>query len=77
MPDISMCPSPDCPVRGDCYRNEASGTEPSDFRQSWIGWTWRQPGGWGAPVECDGYCSARPHPPASGALKIEEADRDA
>lgn len=69
MPDISMCPSQDCPVRGDCYRNEASGTEPSNFRQSWIGWTWRQPAGLGAPVECDGYC------PTDTALNREEADR--
>jgi hypothetical protein len=55
MPDISMCPSQYCPVRGDCYRNEASGTRPTEYRQSWTTFTWRQPGGFGAPVECSGY----------------------
>ena len=36
MPDITMCASTTCPVRETCYRNEASGTTPSDFRQSWF-----------------------------------------
>ncbi len=54
MPDISMCPSQDCPSRGGCYRNEASGTRPCEWRQSWIGFTWREVGD-GAAVLCDGY----------------------
>lgn len=68
MPDISMCPSQDCPARTDCYRNEASGTRPSEWRQSWIGWTWRQCDG---VVICDGY------EPADGEADLlpEEADR--
>lgn len=36
MPDITMCGSICCPVRKYCYRNPASGTEPSEFRQSWF-----------------------------------------
>lgn len=39
MPDISMCASQDCPLRFTCYRNEASGTVPSE-RQSWAGFEW-------------------------------------
>lgn len=60
MPDISMCPSEDCPARGDCYRNEASGTKPRSTWQSYSAFTWKQPGGLGAPVECDDYVPARP-----------------
>jgi hypothetical protein len=33
MPDIALCKSERCPVRTNCYRNEASGTEPSYARQ--------------------------------------------
>lgn len=63
-----MCPSQDCPVRGDCYRNEASGTVPNDRWQSWSGWTWSQPGGGPLdPVECDGWS-----PAASTALVSEK-----
>lgn len=36
MPDISMCDSPTCPLRDSCYRNPASGTKPSEFRQAWF-----------------------------------------
>lgn len=36
MPDISMCDSETCEVRAKCYRNPASGTKPSEFRQSWF-----------------------------------------
>jgi len=36
MPDISMCESSTCPLKGSCYRNPDSGTEPSEFRQSWF-----------------------------------------
>ena len=36
MPDISMCPSWQCPSRHSCRRNEASGTRPNDWRQSWM-----------------------------------------
>ena len=35
MPDISMCRHPDCPARHTCYRHSASGTRPSEFRQSY------------------------------------------
>lgn len=35
MPDLAMCPSETCPVRGVCYRNAASGTKPTDERQTW------------------------------------------
>lgn len=36
MPDISMCLSPTCPLRGNCYRHEESGTKPSEFRQAYM-----------------------------------------
>jgi hypothetical protein len=36
MPDITMCDSESCKVRGSCYRNPASGTKPNEFRQSWF-----------------------------------------
>lgn len=36
MPDITMCPSDTCPKRTECYRNEASGTEPTPWRQSYF-----------------------------------------
>ena len=36
MPDISMCSSTTCPLKSKCYRNPASGTQPSEFRQSWF-----------------------------------------
>ena len=36
MPDISMCPSTTCSRRTECYRNEASGTEPNPWRQSYF-----------------------------------------
>lgn len=35
MPDISMCMSGNCPLRKQCYRNEASGTKPNPWRQSY------------------------------------------
>ena len=36
MPDISMCDSETCPVKATCHRNPASGTTPSEHRQSWF-----------------------------------------
>lgn len=36
MPDITMCPSIECPFRKRCYRSECSGTVPSKFRQSYF-----------------------------------------
>jgi hypothetical protein len=36
MPDISMCPSTKCDARFTCYRNEASGTKPCEYRQSFM-----------------------------------------
>jgi hypothetical protein len=36
MPDITMCSSDSCSIREQCVRNPASGTEPSDMRQSWF-----------------------------------------
>ena len=35
MPDISMCDSETCPLKAECYRNPASGTKPSEYRQAW------------------------------------------
>ena len=37
MPDISMCPDDECPVRRSCRRNPASGTTPTPLMQSWMG----------------------------------------
>ncbi len=73
MPDISMCPSQDCPVRGDCYRNEASGTVPNDRWQSWIGWTWRSVAN-GDYVVCDGWAPTEA-PAGRAALQKEEEGR--
>ena len=39
MPDISMCSHPSCPSRESCYRHEASGTKPSEFRQAYMAFT--------------------------------------
>jgi len=36
MPDISMCASETCRRRTQCYRNEASGTEPNPYQQSYF-----------------------------------------
>lgn len=36
MPDICMCPSTKCPLRQQCYRNEASGTRPDEYRQAFF-----------------------------------------
>lgn len=36
MPDIAMCPSTECTLKESCYRNRASGTEPSEYRQSYF-----------------------------------------
>jgi hypothetical protein len=36
MPDISMCGSETCPLKTKCYRNPASGTKPSEYRQAWF-----------------------------------------
>ena len=36
MPDISMCDSTTCPLAKTCYRNEKSGTKPSEFRQAYF-----------------------------------------
>jgi len=36
MPDISMCYSLTCPLKHKCYRNPASGTQPSEFMQSYF-----------------------------------------
>jgi hypothetical protein len=35
MPDISMCRDAECPARAKCYRNQASGTQPSEYRQAY------------------------------------------
>lgn len=40
MPDISMCMDQECPLRFTCYRNEASGTIPDEYRQSWAAFKW-------------------------------------
>lgn len=36
MPDITMCDSKTCVVRKTCHRNPESGTNPSEYRQSWF-----------------------------------------
>jgi hypothetical protein len=36
MPDITMCGSETCPLKTMCYRNPASGTRPSEYRQAWF-----------------------------------------
>jgi hypothetical protein len=36
MPDITMCASDTCRRRTECYRNAASGTEPSPWRQAYF-----------------------------------------
>jgi hypothetical protein len=36
MPDITMCASDSCHRRTECYRNEASGTEPNPWRQAYF-----------------------------------------
>jgi hypothetical protein len=35
MPDISMCDS-ETWLKTKCYRNPASGTKPSEYRQAWF-----------------------------------------
>jgi hypothetical protein len=35
MPDITMCANDDCPVRHLCHRHQASGTWPTEHRQSY------------------------------------------
>jgi hypothetical protein len=36
MPDITCCSSQVCPIRNTCYRNPASGTKPSEYRQAYF-----------------------------------------
>ena len=36
MPDISMCDSTTCTLANTCYRNEQSGTKPSEYRQAYF-----------------------------------------
>jgi hypothetical protein len=55
MPDISMCSSETCPSRTTCYRNEDSGTKPSEYRQSYMDF-----GARGEP--CDRYWPKTPDP---------------
>ena len=33
MPDITMCPGSDCPLKADCYRHTAT---PSEYWQSYF-----------------------------------------
>ena len=47
MPDITMCNSDVCPMRTTCYRNEASGTKPCEWRQSYF---------MAPPLKDDGTC---------------------
>lgn len=35
MPDLAMCRSMTCTVRGFCYRSPSSGTKPNGDRQEW------------------------------------------
>lgn len=35
MPDITMCANGICPLRQRCYRSPDSGTQPTEWRQSW------------------------------------------
>lgn len=36
MPDISMCSVETCELKTRCYRHEASGTKPNQYRQSYF-----------------------------------------
>ena len=36
MPDISMCTNFGCSLAKTCYRSEESGTQPSQYRQSYL-----------------------------------------
>jgi hypothetical protein len=54
MPDISMCGSKECKVRAECRRNPASGTVPSEWRQSWMMFGPEGPHG------CDSFMPTRP-----------------
>ena len=70
MPDISMCATANCPIKHECYRSEASGTKPSEWRQSWSAFSWRQIEDDGE-VLCDNFwptpfAAARPIVPPSG-----------
>lgn len=50
MPDISMCPSVDCPSRSNCYRHTDSGTKPNEYRQTYTVFEWNLDAG-----KCDDY----------------------
>jgi hypothetical protein len=52
MPDITMCPSTTCSAKTKCYRNRASGTISSEYRQSWFV---ESPAKSDDPVICDYY----------------------
>jgi hypothetical protein len=41
MPDITMCGTEDCPLKSRCYRSPASGTRPTEWRQSWSAFRWQ------------------------------------
>ena len=56
MPDISMCPSTDCPARYECRRNEASGTQPSHWQSWWSAFEWHTAG---CEIECSGFWPVR------------------
>lgn len=51
MPDITMCPGEDCPLKESCYRYTAT---PSEFRQSYFVNTPYKDG------ECDHYWEIMP-----------------
>ena len=36
MPDITMCASVTCSLAKNCYRNEQSGTKPSEYVQAYF-----------------------------------------
>jgi hypothetical protein len=40
VPDISMCANSSCPSRFKCYRHQASGTNPTAQRQSYMNYQW-------------------------------------
>ena len=51
MPDITMCNDALCPMSNTCYRHRNSGTEPSEYIQSFFIESPREPDS----NECDYY----------------------
>jgi hypothetical protein len=52
MPDISMCPTTQCPLAKTCKRSPESGTKPDKYGQTWV---FYQPTVEGDTVKCEAY----------------------